>query len=154
MKYNLRDRTIYEVFLSTGIRVHELCSILKDDVFYESNTMFIKGKGSRNRYVIFKDQCKQRLQDYLKTRKDNDPHLFVSSRGKGFATRSINFIMDKYLKLAGFEKGKITPHTLRRTFATNLYKNGMELNYIRRLMGHENIKTTLLYTQIKNIKYI
>lgn len=152
-KHNARDRAILEVFLATGIRVSELCSLPKNHILDKKNHMYIEGKGEKDRLVIFNDVCRERLDLYFKTRNDSNPLAFLSCRHRGFATGSINSIFTNYSKLIGFPIN-VSPHMFRRTFATKLYQNRMELRYIKRLMGHETILTTLLYTQISNVKYL
>jgi len=151
--HSLRDRAMIDVFLTTGVRVEELCDLQKESLIANTNQLYVKGKGTRDRLVLASDECIERLKLYEEARTDDDNHLFVSARKRGFSTRSINWLIHQYALRAGLS-ASISPHTFRRTFATGLYRQGLELEYIRKLMGHESINTTLLYTQINNIKYI
>lgn len=152
-KHSLRDRALIEVLLSAGLRVSELCSLHKESFLVSTNQLYIEGKGARDRLVLLNDETLARLKLYANERTDDDNHLFISARMRGFSTRSINWLIHDYAKRANLSTS-ISPHMFRRTFATVLYSEGFELEYIRKLMGHESIDTTLLYTQIKNIKYI
>lgn len=151
----LRDRAILELLWSTGLRVSELCSLEKGDVNFERKEFSVKGKGSKWRVVFFSDEAKARLKDYLGKRSDLTPMLFVGhdraagqrDELKGLTPRSIQRLVERYAKIAGIVK-KVTPHTLRHSFATDLLMNGADLRSVQALLGHASVTTTQIYTHV------
>lgn len=150
-----RDRAILELLWSTGLRVSELCSLKLEDVNFERREFSVKGKGSKYRVVFFSDEAKEWLKKYLAIRHDASPMLFVGhdraiggrSELKGLSTRSVQRLVEKYGKAAGITK-RISPHTLRHSFATDLLMNGADLRSVQALLGHSSITTTQIYTHI------
>lgn len=151
----LRDRAILETLFSTGLRVSELCSLSRD-IDLKSDELSVRGKGSKIRVVFFSEAAKSAIKAYLDKRKDMDDALFVSlARGKrpgdkeslALDRRSIGRIVKHYAIKAGVSK-KVTPHTLRHSFATDLLGNGADLRSVQILLGHANISTTQIYTHV------
>ncbi len=158
----LRDRAILELFFSTGLRVSELCSLPRD-ISLKSDEFSIRGKGGKVRVVFLSSEAKTTIKNYLDKRKDIDDALFVSifpynpasSAGRLQPTthnlrltpRSIERIVKHYAIKAGISK-KVTPHTIRHSFATDLLSNGADLRSVQSLLGHSNIATTQIYTHI------
>lgn len=153
----LRDKAILELLFSTGLRVSELCSLTRD-IDLSTDEISIIGKGRKVRVVFISDYAKNILKNYLKARKDLDDALFVQlsknskvqeKRGKGLAItrRSVERIVKHYAIAAGISK-KVTPHTIRHCFATNLLSNGADLRSVQALLGHANIGTTQIYTHV------
>ena len=151
----LRDKAILETLFSTGLRVSELCS-LPSDIDLHSDELSIRGKGGKVRVVFFSDSAKRALKDYLTKRKDMGDALFVSvGRSKkkakedapALTRRSVERIVKHYAIKAGVSK-KVTPHTMRHSFATDLLSNGADLRSVQMLLGHANISTTQIYTHI------
>jgi site-specific recombinase XerD len=151
----LRDRSVLELLWSTGLRVSELCSLKLEDVNFNRQEFSVKGKGSKWRVVFFSDEAKSRLKKYLDLRKDASPMLFVGhdrARGgrnelRGLTARSVQRIVEHYGKAAGIAK-RISPHTLRHSFATDLLMNGADLRSVQSLLGHASVTTTQIYTHI------
>lgn len=153
----LRDKAILELLFSTGLRVSELCSLTRD-IDLSSDELSIMGKGRKVRVVFVSDYAKKILKQYLDARKDMDEALFVQfsknsktqeKKGKTLALtrRSIERIVKKYAIKAGISK-KVTPHTIRHCFATDLLSNGADLRSVQALLGHANIGTTQIYTHV------
>jgi len=153
----LRDKAVLELLFSTGLRVSELCSLTRD-INLSSDELSIKGKGGKVRVVFLSDTAKKNLKDYLAKRKDMDDALFVqlSKNGKtqekkgkslGLTRRSIERTVKYYAIKAGISK-KVTPHTIRHCFATDLLSNGADLRSVQALLGHANIGTTQIYTHV------
>ncbi|MEK6881703.1 MAG: tyrosine-type recombinase/integrase [Nanoarchaeota archaeon] len=151
----LRDRAIIQTFLDTGIRLSELVNL---DIFKIENEQketetFIKGKGRKIRTIYFSKNSTDTILQYLFTRTDNCPALFITKhRGKieRIGTRTIQTMIDKYASKAGLSN--ITPHSLRRFFAINLLKNGANLRIAQLLLGHSSSTTTEIYTKYTNIE--
>ncbi len=152
----LRDKAIFELLFSTGLRVSELVS-LDRDINLNSDELSIRGKGGKVRVVFLSEDSKTAVRDYLKSRKDLDDALFIqlsrNSKKKASKTelrmskRSIERIVKKYAIKAGISK-KVTPHIIRHCFATNLLSNGADIRSVQTLLGHANINTTQIYTHI------
>ncbi len=153
----LRDSAILELLFSTGLRVSELCSLSRD-IDLSTDELSIRGKGSKVRVVFISDYAKKVLKEYLAKRKDLDNALFVQiskngksmeKRGKslGLTRRSVERIVKYYTIKAGISK-KVTPHTMRHLFATDLLSNGADLRSVQALLGHANIGTTQIYTHV------
>ncbi len=154
---DLRDKAILELLFSTGLRVSELCS-LTSDINLKSDELSIRGKGGKVRVVFLSDKAKKCVGDYLKARKDISDALFVpidaknfnknSTRNFGFLDkRSIERIVKQHATKAGISK-KVTPHTMRHLFATDLLSNGADLRSVQALLGHSSIITTQIYTHV------
>jgi len=149
---SLRDKAILETLFSSGLRVSELCSLNKD-IDLEKGEIVVKGKGNKFRIVFLSEKAKKVLKDYLNKRTDNNPALFINlSKNKTFkrlSPRGVEKIIKFYAKKAGIFK-KITPHTLRHQFATDLLSAGADIRAIQLLLGHKNLQTTQVYTHLTN----
>ena len=150
----LLDILIFELLYGTGIRVSECVSIKINDIDLQLRWIRILGKGNKERMVPFGDTLYHLLLEYLNWResfvtskKQNHPYLFVNYRGNKITTRSIARIIDGYLLKTAIHR-KISPHTLRHTFATHLLNNGADLRHIQELLGHSSLSTTQRYTHV------
>lgn len=150
---NLRDTAILELLFSTGLRVSELTSLNIENVNLKTGEFSVRGKGDKIRLVFLSTSAKIALNDYLLRRKDLSPALFVSLKDNGdpsrLTPRTMERIVKKYAIAAGIVK-KITPHTLRHSFATDLLRNGADLRSVQEMLGHSSITTTQIYTHITN----
>jgi len=160
-----RDRAIIECLYSTGLRVSELCALNKDQVDFNRKEFAVLGKGKKIRIVFLSDKAATYTQDYLKSRSDNYEPLFIShsnrsknkidviNQGNPFRLQrdTVEAIVRKYKTKAGLLK-KVTPHTLRHTFATEMLKNGADIRSVQEMLGHSSITTTQLYTHVTNKK--
>ncbi len=154
----LRDKAVLELLFSTGMRVSEAASLHIDRVNLKRDEFTVRGKGDKPRVVFLSQSAKEAIKNYLSKRKDTSPFMFVShdraklSREPGAITpRSIQRTVEKYAIAAGITK-KITPHTLRHTFATDLLMSGADIRSVQSMLGHESITTTQVYTHITNKK--
>ena len=151
----LRDALILELLYSSGIRVSELVSITTDNINKNKKTIKILGKGNKERYVLYGSKCAELIDEYIySSRKNlignkNHKYLLVNKDGNKLTTGGIRYILERVLKEGGV-KLKISPHTLRHTFATHLLNNGADLKSVQELLGHENLKTTQIYTHVSN----
>lgn len=153
----LRDRAIIELLFSSGLRISELVNLNRDHVNTKRREFMVRGKGQKDRPVFIGEATAQRVQDYLQTRFDNLPPLFLSYSRNATASmsgdyrrlspRSIQRIIARYARLAGITK-HVSPHTMRHSFATDLLMNGADLRSVQAMLGHSNISTTQVYTHV------
>jgi integrase/recombinase XerD len=149
-----RDANILELLYATGLRVSELVSLNVQDVDFEESYIRCWGKGSKERIVYAHDRALNGLQDYLSTsrmsllgRNKDESALFVNHRGERLTRQWVWNILKTYSKRAGIDQ-KITPHTLRHSFATHLLQKGASLRHVQELLGHSSISTTQVYTHL------
>jgi len=146
-----RDRTIMELFYSSGLRVSELVSLNIEDFDQGSLTIKLKGKGKKERIVPITKNAADWIHKYLaypdRQFFDNNSAVFLNKNGTRLTTRSVDRKFDLYLRSSGLA-GKITPHTIRHTIATHWLENGMDLKIIQALLGHSSLTTTTIYTQV------
>lgn len=147
-KENSRDRAIVEALYATGVRISELLNILMEDVKWDSRQIWIrKGKGNRERFVLFTHDCAERLKTYLAQRGIDSKYLFSNKRGEPISRCLVELKFRQYTESLGF---RVTPHTMRHTFAAHLAEKGMDYSYIQELLGHANINSTRIYTRLMN----
>jgi len=145
----LRDKAMFELLFSTGLRVSELCS-LNTDIDLSRDEFSVRGKGEKIRVVFFSPTSKECVREYLNARRDLEEALFVDGRPKKLhriTPRDVQRHIKRYAAMAGITK-KVTPHVLRHTFATDLLQNGADLRAVQALLGHANIATTQVYTHV------
>lgn len=148
-----RNYLILEFLYGTGVRVTELCEIKLKDIDYFQDLVLVHGKGSKDRYVPLHQRLVDEITDYvLTTRKDllkkqESTYLFLNHRGHPITARGIRMVINKILLESG-ENLKISPHTLRHTFATHLLNNGADLRSVQELLGHEHLSSTQIYTKV------
>ncbi len=145
----LRDRAILETLYSCGIRVSELTGLNVAELDLDEGLVRVRGKGDKERIVPLGRRAGEAITAYLATRGNPDAAspLLLNARGGRLTSRSVGRIVDKYiLKLATIKK--ISPHTLRHTFATHLLEGGADLRAIQELLGHASLSTTQKYTHV------
>ncbi|HRH31742.1 MAG TPA: tyrosine-type recombinase/integrase [bacterium] len=150
-----RDKAILELLFSTGLRVSEIANLRIDAINLKLEEFTVLGKGSKHRVVFLSDAARRAIKAYQERRRDVSPFLFVRhDRARKFTPgahpltpRSIQRIVDRYAREAGITK-RVTPHTLRHTYATDLLRNGADIRSVQSLLGHESITTTQVYTHI------
>ncbi|WP_166382059.1 site-specific tyrosine recombinase XerD [Polaribacter sp. 11A2H] len=149
-----RNRTILETLYSCGLRVSELITLQISDLFFEEGFVRVIGKGNKQRFVPIHYAAQKYISSYIKDirahiqpQKGFEDTVFLNRRGKGL-TRQMIFIILKNLALEIDLKKKISPHTLRHSFATHLLKNGADLRAIQQMLGHESITTTEVYVHL------
>ena len=152
---NVRDLAILELLISTGMRVGELVKLDIVDINFHERECVVFGKGESERIVYFDARCKLHLLQYLSTRDDDNPALFVSFN-RPYNRLGINGVELRLKKLG--EKSDISnvhPHKFRRTLATNAIDKGMPIEQVQKLLGHMQIDTTMRYAMVNqsNVKY-
>ncbi len=148
-----RDFAIITLFLNCGLRLSELISLNVTQI--SSDKMTVIGKGNKERTVYLNQACKNALNEYMRVRpKDNvkDKNaLFLSGRKQRISRRTVQWIVKKYLEMAGLDVEKYSTHKLRHTAATLMYKYGqVDIRALQELLGHESISTTEIYTHVDN----
>lgn len=150
---SLRDLTILTVLFSTGLRVSELTGLKRKNIDLKRGEFMVRGKGDKPRVVFLSPEASKLLQKYFDRRTDNAEAAFTSHNGPAkhqpLTPRSIQRIVQKYAIAAGLAK-KVTPHTLRHSFATDLLINGADIRSVQAMLGHSSITTTQIYTHITN----
>lgn len=149
--FRRRDYAIATLFLNCGLRLSELASLNVGDL-NKNRTLRIMGKGSKERLVYLNDTVQRAIEAYLAQRKVEGLEgeaLFLSMRKSRMSNRSIQHMLEKHLKNAGFDTKKYTVHKLRHTAATLMYQFGDEdLKSLQEILGHESISTTQIYTHV------
>ncbi len=152
-KEDIRDKCLFELLYSTGIRVSEASNMLITDIVDSNKSIRVIGKGNKERIVYYGSYLEDILSKYLKVREEfnvnNLAYLFINQNGGKLSRESIEYIIkkinNKYLL-----KHKISPHVLRHSFATHLLDNGADIKSVQELLGHESLNTTEIYTHISN----
>ena len=151
---NVRDLAMLELLISTGMRVGELVNLNINDVNFNERECVVFGKGEAERIVYFDARCKLHLLEYLDSRKDSNPALFVSFK-RPYNRLGINGV-EMRLKKLGEDAGvfNVHPHKFRRTMATNAIDKGMPIEKVQKLLGHMQIDTTMRYAMVNqnNVK--
>jgi integrase/recombinase XerC len=143
-----RDRTIMELFYSSGIRLSELASLELKEIDFNSLLIKVQGKGKKERIVPITQNAALWLKNYIQHPERNSSHaLFLNRFGNKLTTRSIDRMFHNFLVQSGLS-AKITPHTIRHTIATHWLENGMDLKTIQEILGHASLSTTTIYTQV------
>ena len=156
--YNgIRDKSILEILYSTGLRISELKSIKLDDIDLNKKLIKVLGKGNKERYVILGQESLNSLADYLKIRGDINNNCFLypniyKKNNQNISEKTLFNIVKKYLKMISSNE-KLSPHSLRHSFATHLLENGADLLAVKDMLGHEDLSSTQIYTHL-NIKKI
>ena len=147
-----RNLLILEMLYATGIRVGELVSIKVSDINTSSKSITILGKGNKERIVYYGEYCKEALDRYLSNgrvelNKKNSPYLFINHVGGKLTERGVRFILSDLIKKTSLSKN-ISPHMIRHSFATHLLNEGCDLLSVQKLLGHESISATQIYTHV------
>jgi len=149
----LRDRALLEFLYATGVRVSELVGLKLPSLFLEIDLVRVWGKGSKERLVPMGKKAKQALEDYLQRARPllarglSGDYLFLNRRGEHLSRMGIWKILKGYANRAGIRK-KVSPHTLRHSFATHLLEGGADLRAVQEMLGHADISTTQIYTHL------
>jgi len=144
---NLKHRAILTLLYSAGLRIGELLRLRLSDIDFQRKQVHIRNaKGRKDRYVFLADTFMPLLSNYLATY--SPEHLFVEGfKGEPYSASSVRSFLKQSCKLAGITK-RVTPHTLRHSFATHLLENGVDIRYIQELLGHSKPETTMIYTHV------
>lgn len=151
----IRNKAICELMYATGIRVSELVSLKRDNVSFVNQTIKVNGKGAKERIIPFSEKCSKWLLLYLENlktleKKGNNSYLFITKNNKQVTRQEIYILIKETFEEQGIKN--VTPHTLRHSFASNLLSQGCPLMIVKTLLGHEDIKTTQIYTHVENKK--
>jgi len=150
---DLRDSAILELLYASGIRVGELVGINLEDANLGERLIRVRGKGKKERLVPFGRTAREGLTAYLRVRpalvqdRIGEKALFLNYQGRRISSRSVERIVDKYIRLTAVKR-KISPHSLRHSFASHLLSRGADLRVIQELLGHESLATTQKYTHL------
>ena len=157
----IRDKSILEIFYSTGVRISEIINIKIQDLFLDKKMIKILGKGSKERYVILGKEALNSISEYLRIRDKilncsiENLYLYpalIKNSKKSISYKSMYNLVKKYLmKISNNEK--LSPHSLRHSFATHLLENGADIKSVKDLLGHKDLSSTQIYTNL-NIKKI
>ena len=147
-----RDLLILEMLYATGVRVGELVNIKIDDINKSYRKITILGKGNKERNVIYGDYCEEILDKYLNKgrillNKKNSNYLFINHLGDILTERGVRYILSELIKKTSISKN-ISPHMIRHSFATHLLNEGCDLLSVQKLLGHESISATQVYTHV------
>jgi tyrosine recombinase XerC len=150
---DLRDKAALELLYATGMRVSELAGLNLDDLNFSERLIRVRGKGKKERLVPFGKKAEDCLTFYIQSRSQINKGdiearaLFLNYRGERLSSRSVERIVDKYIRLTALRR-KISPHSLRHSFASHLLSRGADLRVIQELLGHESLATTQKYTHL------
>jgi len=149
--YGVRDRAILETLYSSGIRVSELVSLNRDRVDFISGVLKVYGKGKKERLAPVGDRALKAMRNYLEklgssSIKDKKA-VFVNKSGRRMSDRAVRRVIDKYIRKTSLSE-KISPHSLRHSFATHLLDRGADLRSVQELLGHANLSSTQIYTHV------
>lgn len=151
-----RDYAMITLFLNCGMRLSELAGINLRDLDHELRSLRVIGKGSKERIVYLNDACKMALGEYLTLRMQTqvppgENALFISSRGKRISVKTVQYVVYKYLDLAGLGNKGYSTHKLRHTAATLMYQSGeVDIRVLKDILGHEQLNTTQIYTHVSD----
>lgn len=148
----IRDRLILEMLYATGVRVGELVNIKVKDIDKSTRKILILGKGNKERIVEYGDYCEEVLNLYLNEayrslNVDNSEYLFLNKNGGVLTERGVRYVLDQIIKKTSLNKN-ISPHMIRHSFATHLLNEGCDLLTVQKLLGHESISATQVYTHV------
>ncbi len=156
-KTKQRDYAIITLFLNCGMRLSELVNIDIHHLDSELRCVKVTGKGAKERIIYLNDACKSALIEHLRTKeqqedtKQGPSPLFLSSRGNRISPKTVQYIVYKYLKLAGLEYKGFSTHKLRHTAATLMYQSGqVDVRVLKDILGHEQLNTTQIYTHVSD----
>ncbi len=154
-KFRERDFAIVTLFLNCGMRLSELVGISFADIDPDMRSLKVTGKGSKNRIVYLNEACQNAIKNYIPTRARVEIHdknaLFISRLGDRISIKTVQWMVEKYLKRAGLGYRKFSVHKLRHTAATLMYQSGqVDIRVLKDILGHEQLNTTQIYTHISN----
>lgn len=157
---HMRDYAIIELLFSSGLRVSELVGLNRDHINTTRREFTVRGKGQKDRPIFISSRAARAIDEYCATRNDSLPALFLnysrnnntdsSGNYRRLSSRSIQRMIEKYARLAGITK-RVTPHTMRHSYATDLLMNGADIRSVQSMLGHSDISTTQVYTHVTDL---
>jgi site-specific recombinase XerD len=150
----VRDRALFEVAYSCGLRCEELVDLDRSDLDFESERVRVDGKGGKVRLVPVGEPAQRALERYLATARPaiadhpDEPALFISRRGRRLSPSDVRRRLERWVREAAIA-GRVSPHALRHSFATHLLEGGADLRSIQELLGHSSVSTTQIYTRVE-----
>lgn len=142
-----RNEVIFKMLFYTGLRISELCALNRDSI--NNREFVVVGKSKKPRPCFITKEIEQDIERYLSMRDDDNPALFIANEtGKRITPNNIQRVFRLATKKAGLTK--VTPHTMRHSFATRMLEEGVDIRYVAELLGHQDLNTTEQYTHIKN----
>lgn len=154
-EFDCRNKAMLELMYATGLRVSELVSIEYSNIDFENSIIRINGKGKKERIIPLGEVASYYLKVYLNDyrskllKRNTYNQVFLNNHGKPITRQGFNYILENIRELTGITK-EITPHVLRHSFATHLLEGGADIRSIQEMLGHENISTTNIYTEVVN----
>ena len=148
-----RDQAMIELLYATGLRVSELVQLQTQRVSFQGDFLTVKGKGSKMRAVPFGRWAREKLSTYMSQvrprllKGKSSSFVFINRSGKPLSRQGFWKLMRRYALVAGIDK-RVTPHTLRHSFATHLLEGGADLRSVQSMLGHADISTTQIYTHV------
>ena len=148
-----RDQAMFELLYATGLRVSELVRLQTQEVNFQGNYVIVKGKGSKVRAVPFGNYARKKLNAFMTDARPRllkgrtTPYIFTNRSGKPLSRQGFWKLIRRYALVAGIDK-RVTPHTLRHSFATHLLEGGADLRSVQTMLGHADISTTQIYTHV------
>ncbi len=155
--YDYRNKAMLETLYGTGIRISELINLKLSDIDFIEDYIRVFGKGSKERIVPFNDICKKYLEIYINEyrsvllKSKTSEYVFINSLGNNISRQGFFKVLKEICKTSGINKN-VSPHILRHSFATHLLNNGADLRIIQELLGHSDLSTTQIYTEVLNDK--
>ena len=144
-----RNTLLLELLYSSGIRISEALNIKIKDINMSDKSIRILGKGSKMRIVYFGEYAKEYLEEYLKVRNSSLEYLFLNKNNTPLTRRGAEYIISNLVKTSLLKK-KVTPHTFRHSYATEMLNNGADIRSVQELLGHSSLSTTGIYTHVTN----
>ena len=154
-EFDYRNKAMLELMYGTGLRVSELVSIEYSNIDFENSIIRVNGKGKKERIIPLGEVASYYLKFYLSDyrskllKRNTYNQVFLNNHGKPITRQGFNYILENIRELTGITK-EITPHVLRHSFATHLLEGGADIRSIQEMLGHENISTTNIYTEVVN----
>ena len=154
-EFDYRNKAMLELMYGTGLRVSELVSIEYSNIDFENSIIRVNGKGKKERIIPLGEVASYYLKIYLSDyrskllKRNTYNQVFLNNHGKPITRQGFNYILENIRELTGITK-EITPHVLRHSFATHLLEGGADIRSIQEMLGHENISTTNIYTEVVN----
>lgn len=149
-----RDLCILTLFLNCGMRLSELVNINITDI--QEDKLVVLGKGNKERTIYLNDACLDAIENYMTVRQKMSPEytdknaLFLSERQKRISRRTVQHMVEKYVKKLGLDSHKYTTHKLRHTAATLMHQSGVDIRILQEILGHKQLSTTEIYTHVNN----